>query len=205
MEQLCASVVTQVILDPKDLFQADRHAIERSHVELVQRQKLYAQRNKDLLARVQHLQNNIIEHNRVEIDLKRVERAHVAQKAFIQSLRANCAKHGRLKSKCKLQEKVIEELERLIKQNKTTGSNTSNSEFLSHAADLLARVADPDSVDPRYTQLGKEHAALLQQLERETAEFHEHEKKSDRANKALKDMQKRVAQVEAGELEAKVT
>jgi hypothetical protein len=60
--------------------------VGRGAVQLLQTHKLLVGRNAQDLERVETLQNALIQNNEIELAIKRLTQAHVAQQAFRQSL-----------------------------------------------------------------------------------------------------------------------
>ena len=104
----------QGTLTAREVFEVDRERLIVAHVTLLQQYRLYSQRNKDNLERIQRLQNELIEKNESDLKIAKLHEAHAAQVNFLMSLEEKCSQGKRYKCLVQRMEKTILELEQLV-------------------------------------------------------------------------------------------
>ena len=104
----------QGTLAAREVFEVDRERLVVAHVTLLQQYRLYSQRNKDNLERIQRLQNELIEKNESDLKISKLQEAHAAQVNFLMSLEEKCSQGKRYKCLVQRMEKTIVELEQMV-------------------------------------------------------------------------------------------
>ena len=106
----------------RQTFEVTRERLIVAHVTLLQQYRLFSQRNKENLDRIQRLQNNLIKKNENELQIVRLREAHTAQNEFKTSLQEKASQGKRYKCDVKRMDKAIRMLESMVDKHENVKS-----------------------------------------------------------------------------------
>eukprot|EP00047_Mylnosiga_fluctuans_P024008 m.150904 g.150904 ORF g.150904 m.150904 type:complete len:332 (+) comp9750_c0_seq3:1077-2072(+) len=107
------------MLTTKELFEMSNPSLAELCASLLRKHRFIEERNRELLERIQSLQNQLIRQNETEAQIFQLRKAAAAQSAVQRSLEGQLIDAAMLKTACRRQERAIAELERLVADNAT--------------------------------------------------------------------------------------